>query len=921
MQQPLFRGSRPSWARLALTACVLALTTTSTGAVRGNPEFRVTPHQAAQPASQQAGLPPLIDRELFFGNPEIAGATISPDGKYIAFRKPWNDTMNIWVKKTEDPFDQAKRLTAETSRPIPAFFWSRDSRFVLFVKDQAGDENFNVYAVNPSETVAAGKEVPAARNLTEAKNIRAIIYDVPRHNPDLIYVGLNDRDAAWHDLYEVKISTGERKLLRKNTDKIAGWDMDRAGKPRLAARTADNGDTEILKVTETGFEQVYSCTVFETCGTLKFHTDNARVYMETNRGEPDLTRLVLFNPDTKKEELVESDPERQVDFGGAIFSEKTDELVGTTYVGDTTRNYFRDKTYEADYSLIKKQLPGQETAILGATSDDRKWMIAASGDTEPGARYIFDRDTKALTKQYQVREKLPRQHLANMKPIRYKSSDGLEIPAYLTLPKGVPGKNLPLIVVPHGGPWARDTFGYNSMAQFFANRGYAVLSPNFRGSTGYGKKFLNAGNNEWGGKMQDDITWGVKHLVSQGIAEPKRTAILGGSYGGYAALAGVAFTPDLYAAAVSIVGPSNLLTLLDSIPPYWEAGRKMFHMRMGDPTTPEGKKQLERQSPLNSAAKIKTPLLVVQGANDPRVKKAESDQIVIALRDRGFPVEYLVAPDEGHGFARPVNNMAMFVAVEKFLSKHLEGRVQETASAEVGTRLKEITVDPKTVTLAKAVDSASVKLPEVTQPLESAPATYNVTIALGAQSMKMESTNTVSEAGNAITVTETMKTPQGEAVDSTVLDKGALTVRSRDIKQGPMGIKLVFDGSKATGTSAMGGPEKPVSADLGGALFADGPAAFRSIASLPLKEGYSTTFRNFDVRKQKATIKQLNVSSAEDVTVPAGTFKAWKVLLKSAEGDPDTQTVWIDTTSRRVVKISATISEMGGAVATMELTK
>ena len=247
--------------------------------------------------------------------------------------------------------------------------------------------------------------------------------------------------------------------------------------------------------------------------------------------------------------------------------------------------------------------------------------------------------------------------------------------------------------------------------------------------------------------------------------------------------------------------------------------------------------------------------------------------------------------------------------------------MQETASAEVATRLKEITVDPKTVTLSKAVDSASVKVPEVTQPLESAAATYNVTIALGAQSMKMESTNTVSEAGNALTITETMKTPQGEAVDSTVVDKGALTVRAREIKQGPMAIKLAFDGSKATGTSAMGGPEKPVTADLGGALFADGPGAFRSIAALPLKEGYSTTFRNFDVRKQKATIKQLNVSAAEDVTVPAGTFKAWKVLVKSAEGEPDTQTVWIDITSRRVVKISATISEMGGAVATMELTK
>ena len=921
MPQPLLPGARAFWIRLAFTACAVVLTAASSVATGRNPDLRPAPDQAAPARNPQSGLPPLIDRELLFGNPEIAGATLSPDGKYIAFRKPWNATMNIWVKNTGERFEQAKRLTDEATRPIPVFFWSRDSRFILFVKDQAGDENFNVYAVSPSDSVAAGKEVPGARNLTEAKNVRAAIYDVPRHNPDLIYVGLNDRDAAWHDLYEVRISTGERKLLRKNTDKIAGWVMDRAGKPRMATRTADNGDTEILRVTDTGFEQVYSCTVFETCGPLQFHTDNARVYMETNRGEPDLTRLVLFNPDTKKEELVESDPERQVDFGGAIFSEKTDELVGTTYVGDTTRTYFRDKTYEADYALIKKQLPGKEADFAGATSDDRKWMIAASGDTEPGERYIFDRDTKALTKQYQTREKLPRQYLANMKPIRYKSSDGLEIPAYLTLPKGVPARNLPLVVVPHGGPWARDTFGYNSMAQFFANRGYAVLMPNFRGSTGYGKKFLNAGNNEWGGKMQDDITWGVKHLVSQGIVEPRRAAILGGSYGGYATLAGVAFTPDLYAAAVSIVGPSNLLTLLDSIPPYWEAGRKMFHMRMGDPTTPEGKKQLERQSPLNSAAKIKTPLLVVQGANDPRVKKAESDQIVIALRDRGFPVEYLVAPDEGHGFQRPVNNMAMYVAIEKFLSKHLEGRVQETASAEVGTRLKEITVDPKTVTLSKAVASESVKLPDVTQPLESAPATYNVTIALGGQSMKMESTNTVSEAGNAITITETIKTPQGEAFDSTVMDKGTLTVRGREIKQGPMAIKLTFDGSKATGTSAMGGPEKPVTTDLGGALFADGSGTFRSIAALPLKEGYSLTFRNFDVRKQKATLKQLIASAAEDVTVPAGTFKAWKVLVKSAEGEPDTQTVWIDTASRRVVKISATISEMGGAVATMELTK
>ena len=863
------------------------------------------------------GLPPLIDRELFFGNPEIATGTLSPDGRHIAFRKPWNGTMNIWVKTAAETFAQARRLTADTKRPIQAFFWSRDSKYILFVKDQAGDENFNVYAVNPADAPDAATGVPKARNLTDAKNARALIYDVPRRDSDLIYVGLNDRDAAWHDLYEVTISTGARRLLRKNTDKISGWVIDRAGKPRLATRTADNGDTEVLRVTDAGFEEVYRCGVFETCNPLQFHTDNARVYMETNRGEPDLTRLVLFNPDTTQEELVESDPQNEVDFGGAIFSEKTDELVGTSYVGDKTRTYFRDKAWEADYRQVQAKLPHLDAIIAGGTADDRKWMIVATGDTEPGARYLFDRDTKALTRQYQVFEKLPRNQLATMKPIRYKSSDGLEIPAYLTLPKGPAAKRLPLLVIPHGGPWARDAFGYNPLAQFFANRGYAVLTPNFRGSTGYGKKFLNAGNNQWGGLMQDDLTFGVKHLVAQGLADPKRVAILGGSYGGYATLAGVAFTPDLYAAAVSIVGPSNLLTLLDSIPPYWEAGRKMFHMRMGDPTTAEGKRQLERQSPLNSAATIKTPLLVVQGANDPRVKKAESDQIVVALRDRKFPVEYIVAPDEGHGFQRPVNNMAMYSAIEKFLWKHVGTRYQESMPREVSARLKEITVDPAAVALAKPVDAAAVTLPAPLQPLEMAPATYAVTIALGAQSVTLESTNTVTDGGSTLTVSETMKTPQGDVSDVSAIDKATLALRTREVKQGPMTVTLAFEGGKATGSAAMGGPAQPIAVDAGGPLFADGPATFRSVAALPLKDGYTVTFRNFDVMKRKSSLKQARVLAIEDVTVPAGTFKAWKVEIKSAEGEPGGQTIWVDSTSRRVVKVSAVLPEMGGAIATM----
>ncbi len=878
--------------------------------------------QKPSPAGQKAaGLPPLIDRELFFGNPEISGAQISPDGRFIAFVKPWKETRNIWVKKTEEPYSAARLVTADPKRPIPAFFWSRDSRYILFVQDRDGDENYNVYAVNPADSAPAGSEAPPARNVTDAKGARALLYSVPVSDPDVIYVGLNDRDPAWHDLYRVKLSTGERTLLRQNTDKVSSWVFDRNGTLRLATRTADNGDTEILRVDEKAFTKVYSCTVFETCGPVAFHKDGQRAYMMTSRGDVDLTRLTLFDPASGKEELVESDPLKRVDLGGAQFSDRTGDLLFTQYSDDSTRLYFKDKSLEADYQWIKKQLPGLDVSLVSSTADERKWMVVASGDREPGARYLADRDKKTVVQQYRVFEKLPRPALADRRPIRFKSSDGLEIPAYLTLPKGLAGKNLPLIVVPHGGPWARDMYGWDAMAQFFANRGYAVLQPNFRGSTGYGKTFLNASNNEWGQKMQDDITWGVKHLVAQGIADPKRVGILGGSYGGYATLAGVAFTPDVYAAAVSIVGPSSLLTLLESIPPYWEAARKMFHARMGDPTTPEGKKQLERQSPLYSAQKIRTPLMIVQGANDPRVKKAESDQIVIALRDRKFPVEYLVAPDEGHGFARPVNNMAMFASIEKFLAKHLGGRHQEDMPPTVSTRLAEITVDPKTVTIAKKVDTSAVTMPKPDREPQPGTANYDVKLELGGQSMAAKTAVEVKQEGGDWVVTETTRLPVGVATDVAVLEAKTLALKKRTASQGPVKIELTFDGGKVSGSMAMGAEPKPVSADAGGPIFADGPAANVALGTLPLAPGYSLTFRNFDIQRQKSNLRQATVAGIEEVTVPAGTFKAFRIDIKSAEGEAGEQTVWVAADTRQVVKVTATLPQMGGAKMTSELTK
>ena len=875
---------------------------------------------AAAMADKTGGLPPLIDRDVIFGNPEIAGAQISPDGHYVAFLKPWKDTRNIYVKTVDEPFSAARLLTTEAKRPIAGYFWTRDGKYILYVKDNDGDENYNIYAVDPAAKPAAGAEAPPSRDLTGLKGVRVEIFEVPKADPDVVYIGLNDRDKAWHDLYKLKLSTGTKEMMRKNTERITGWVFDLKGQLRMVTRSAENGDTEMLRVDADSFTNVYSCTVFETCNPLQFQPGNQRIYMDTNKGT-DLTSLVLFDPQTMKTEMVESDPLGKVDFGGALFSEATDELIETWYTADRVKEYYKDKKFGDDVHFIEGRFPGHEVKVFSRTKDDQVWLVTIVSDTEPGETLLFDRKTRKLTPQFKIREKLSRADLAEMKSVTYKSSDGLEIPAYLTLPKGVPAKDLPTLVVPHGGPWGRDNWGYHPIAQFFANRGYAVLMPNFRGSTGYGRKFLDAGNLQWGRKMQDDITWGVKYLVAEGVADPKRVGIMGGSYGGYATLAGVAFTPDLYAAAVDIVGPSNLITLLDSIPPYWEFIRKMFYVRMGDPSTPEGKQLLIDESPLTSADKIKTPLLVAQGANDPRVNRREAEQIVIALRDRGFPVEYILAGDEGHGFARPINNLALFMASEKFLAQHLGGRYQEGGTAEEVARLKEIAVDPKTVVLAKKVDSGGVGVPKPAMDLQAGTYHYQVNLAMGTQEMKMKVTTDIQPGPGGWTASEAAEMPQGTVTDTVNLEKESLIVLKRNIKQGPVAIDLDFAGNKAAGKMNMNGQDKPIAADLGGPLFADGAGTDQVIACLPLVEGYSTTFRNFDVQKQKEKLMQLTVAGKEQVTVPAGTFQTLRVEISSADGGSDKRTVWIAPDSHKMVKKSAVLASMGGATMTEELTQ
>ena len=891
----------------------------------------------ALPAAAQ--LPPLIDREVFFGDPEISGAQLSPDGQYLTFRKPYevggDEVMNVWVKGADEPFEDARPLTAD-DRPVPGYFWSNDSRYVLYVQDKGGDENYHVYAVNPSADADPATGVPSARDLTPVDGARAYIFATPDNKPNEIIVGLNGRDPAWHDVYRVNLETGERELLVENTERISGWEIDDNGNVRLASRTTSSGATEILQVSDDlslDPEPIYTCTVYESCGTVRYHPDGRRVYMITNKGDRDLTEFILFDPATGKEELVERDPEGQVDFGGALFSNVTDELMVTFYTGDRTRIYPKTEEIAADLDFLRRELPNGELGLGSLTKDDRLMIISASSDVDPGTVYRFNRETDDLEMLYESRPEVPREHMANMQAVRYTARDGMEIPAYLTLPKGVEPTNLPTIIFPHGGPWARDTYGYGSFAQFLANRGYAVLQPNFRGSTGYGKAFLNAGNKEWGtGAMQHDLTDGVQYLIDEGIADPERVAIMGGSYGGYATLAGVTFTPDLYAAAVSIVGPSSLITLLESIPPYWEAGRVIFHERMGDPTTDEGRAQLEAQSPLNFADRITTPLLVIQGANDPRVKQRESDQIVVALRDRDYPVEYLVAPDEGHGFRGEENRMAMMVSIEAFLAEHLGGRAQEGAAPEIEAKLEAITVDPATVVVTDPMGAGDMS--EMTfdgtkvQPMT---ASYAITIEVQGQEIALENpTRTVAPVEHhgqpALAVVDRATLPPmmgGVAVlDSFVVARADFAPIYRKLQQGPGSIVLTYTDSEINGVMSQGGQSMPFKSALDLPIVADNQALEIALGTMALEEGYTASFATYNPTpgQQGLVTYTMTVRGMEEVTVPAGTYTAYVVEMDKADSNEDA-TLFVDAESGMVVKSMSTLpAQMGGGTVVSQLT-
>ncbi len=875
------------------------------------------------PLDYLEGLPPLLDRDLFFGNPEISGGQLSPDGRYVSFLRPLDDVVNIWVKGIDEPFEAARPVTADSARPVTQYFWSEDSERILYAQDKGGDENYHVYAVDPDADPAAGSSVPPAVDLTPYESVQARIVAVPENDPAHVILAINDRDPTLHDVYRVAIATGERELVRQNDEGIAGWLTDLEGNLRMAVRIDEEGNTVVSRVEADSLEPIYRCSPLETCGPVRFTADGSRAYFITNAGDADLMALYLMDPATGELELVEEDPEGRVDFGDAIFSEATDELIATAYEDERTRIYPKDEAFARDLERARDRFGDSDIALRSMTEDGSRMLASISSDVEPSSTYVYDRESGEFTLLYETRPEIPAEHLAPMEPVTYTARDGVEIPAFLTVPKGVARSDLAVIVLPHGGPWARDAWGYNGIIQFLANRGYAVLQPNFRGSTGYGKRFLNMGNEQWGtGDMQHDLTDGAEWLIEEGIADPERVAIMGGSYGGYATLAGLTFTPDLYAAGVDIVGPSSIPTLLASIPPYWKPIQAIFNVRVGDPSVPEDRARMESQSPLNFAERITAPLLVIQGANDPRVKQRESDQIVVTMRDLGRDVEYLVAPDEGHGFANEDNNLAMFARIEAFLAEHLGGRHQPEMAPEIAERLAGMTVDPATVTLPEAAGEAGEAITafrgEGVQPGVSA---YSTTVETQGQTIEISTERTVSRTtlggADAILVVDAATSPMGAAADSTWVDAATLVPLRRIIHQGPAKIDLAFEGTSVTGAIQAGPQTMPIDATGAGTVFVAGGALELALAAQEFQPGHVASIELFETLEGRVKTYRLEAAAAETVETTDGAVEAIPVRLTSSDGSSE-QTVWI--AGGRVVKTTSTLpAMMGGGTATAVL--
>ena len=596
---------------------------------------------------------PLTD---FFKNPEKAAYTISPDGKYLAFLAPYEKRLNIFVQETGN--NKPTRITSLTDRSISQYFWK--DGMILYFKDTGGDENFHLYKAD-----VKGNNT---KELTPYDKVTVRLVDELENSPSDILIEMNKENPQMFDVYRLNVETGDMTIASKNPGNISGWLTDQNGAIRIAIATDGVNNTLMYREKETDeFRSIVTTSFKESIDPLNFTFDNKYIYASSNIGR-DKRAIIKYDPVNGQEmDVIYSDPD--ADVTDLYYSYKRKVITGTAVEKAKREFVFFDKIAEDRYKKIKNMLPGYELGFSSHDKDEEKFIVRTYSDRSLGSYYFYDSKKNVLAKLADISPWLNENDMAEMTPVKYTSRDGLTINGYLTLPKGVDPKNLPVVINPHGGPWARDSWGYNPEVQFLANRGYAVLQMNYRGSIGYGRKFWEASFKQWGLKMQDDISDGVKYLIDQGIADPKRVAIYGGSYGGYATLAGITFTPDLYAAAIDYVGVANLFTFMNTIPAYWKPYLDMLHEMVGDPKTDS--LMLRGSSPVFSADKIRVPLFVAQGKNDPRVNKDESDQMVQALKDRGVDVEYMVKDNEGHGFHNEENRFDFYGSMEKFLAKHL----------------------------------------------------------------------------------------------------------------------------------------------------------------------------------------------------------------------------------------------------------
>ena len=600
---------------------------------------------------------PLIPMQDFFRNPEKSSFKISPNGEHIAYMKPWKARMNVFVMDMNTK--KEVRLTSSQERGMYWFAWLNNNR-IGYIKDEGGNENMHFYAVN----IDMSNEI----DLTPFENVQARIIDDLEDDPNHIIMGLNKRNPQIHDPYRINVNDGKMDMIAENPGNISEWMTDHNGKLRIAI-TSDGVNTSLLyrDKESDGFKPILTTDFKVSVAPLFFTFDDKNLYVASNRGR-DKTAIFEFDLNKSKEGrlIFEHD---EVDVSGLMYSRKRKVLTGVSYTVAKNEIVFFDTLRESLQQKLEEKLPGYEVGITSFSEDETKAVVVTYSDKSRGTYYYYDLDKNKLIELGQVSPWLNEEDMSEMKPVHYKSRDGLIINGYLSLPKGTNGKNLPVVVNPHGGPWHRDSWGYNSEVQFLTNRGFAVFQMNFRGSTGYGRDFWEKSFKKWGKSMQDDISDGVNWLIDEGIADPDRIAIYGASYGGYATLAGLAFTPDLYACGVDYVGVSSLFTFMESMPPYWELYRSMMYEMVGHPE--EDKELLASASPLLHIDKIKAPLFIAQGANDPRVVKAESDQIVEALKNAGIDVPYMVKDDEGHGFYNEENQFDFYTEMEKFLTKYI----------------------------------------------------------------------------------------------------------------------------------------------------------------------------------------------------------------------------------------------------------